>query len=232
MQRPIGAEKATWHYIFSLNDGGDQSSASCRTLGGRVTPAARRARLAAGRGAESRRKRLPSCSREQGLLYNGFEAARCEGRGVLLLILSQFLAEPSHRSIKVMQIEPLDALDPIVVPPAVRRAIGAARKQAMQNGEKHGTLQREILMARAGEVLDDFPAACLPSQSFERQRRADASRRTRRRLAGGERVTDRRLWLWRRSGRPSAAGAAFAQILDASKRCDDLRAHRVAPVSV
>src|SRR6202051_5151879 len=42
--------------------GWDQASASWRRVGGRATPAARRARLAAGRGAERRRKRLPSCS--------------------------------------------------------------------------------------------------------------------------------------------------------------------------
>src|SRR5208282_761602 len=38
----------------------DQASASWRTVGGRATPAARSARLAAGRGAERRIKRLPS----------------------------------------------------------------------------------------------------------------------------------------------------------------------------
>src|SRR5271170_2866402 len=57
----ISAEKAPWHYIL-LNGDWDQSSASCRTVGGRATPVARRARLAAGRGVERRRKRLPSCS--------------------------------------------------------------------------------------------------------------------------------------------------------------------------
>jgi hypothetical protein len=38
--------------------GRDQASASWRTVGGKATPAARKARLAAGRGAERRRKRL------------------------------------------------------------------------------------------------------------------------------------------------------------------------------
>src|SRR5208283_4303150 len=57
----ISAEKAPWHYIL-LNRDWDQSLASCRTVGGRATPVARRARLAAGRGVERRRKRLPSCS--------------------------------------------------------------------------------------------------------------------------------------------------------------------------
>src|SRR6266851_10530655 len=40
--------------------GGDQSAR--RTVGGRATPLARRARLAAGRGAERTTKRFPSCS--------------------------------------------------------------------------------------------------------------------------------------------------------------------------
>ena len=50
----ISAEKAPWHYILLSGDW-DQSSASCRTVGGRATPVARRARLAAGRGVERRR---------------------------------------------------------------------------------------------------------------------------------------------------------------------------------
>ena len=95
--------------------------------------------------------------REQVLLDDVLQAARREGRSAVLLILRQFLAEPGHRAIKVMQIEPLDALDPVVLPPAVRRSIGAARKQAMQNGEEHRALQREIMLARAGQALDDFP---------------------------------------------------------------------------
>ena len=99
----------------------------------------------------------------------------------------------------------------------------------MQNGEEHRTLQREIMMARAGEVLDDLPAACLLPQSFERQRRSDAPHRTRRRHAGGERLDD--------NGFCGEAGAraqqalqlaALAQILDAPKRCNDLLAHGLA----
>ena len=41
----ISAEKALWHKILLKGDW-DQSSASCRTVGGRATPVARRARLA------------------------------------------------------------------------------------------------------------------------------------------------------------------------------------------
>src|SRR6195256_2505190 len=55
----IRAALAAWHYIFGS---GDQPAAASRTVGGRATPAARTARLAAGRGAERTPKRLPSCS--------------------------------------------------------------------------------------------------------------------------------------------------------------------------
>src|SRR5215813_4060446 len=58
----IGAKPAAWHYIFSGFDPGDQLLTAGRTVGGSATPAARMARLAAGRGAERTVKRLPSCS--------------------------------------------------------------------------------------------------------------------------------------------------------------------------
>src|SRR4029077_10811088 len=54
----IGAAAAAWHYIF----GEDQPAVVTRTVGGNATPVARRARLAAGHGAERTTKRLPSCS--------------------------------------------------------------------------------------------------------------------------------------------------------------------------
>jgi hypothetical protein len=45
-----------------LIDGLGSGVGELAQVGGRATPAARRARLAAGRGGERRRKRLPSCS--------------------------------------------------------------------------------------------------------------------------------------------------------------------------
>ena len=128
-----------------------------------------------------------------------------------------------------MQIEPLDAFDPVVLPPTVGRAIGAARKQAMQNGEEHGALQREVMMTCAGEVLDDFPAACLLPQSFERQRRSDASRRTRRDGSVRDGVDDNGFGGETRARAQQALQlAALAQILDAPERRDDLLAHGLA----
>ena len=164
--------------------------------------------------------------REQLLLDDVLQAARRKRRGPVLLVFGQLFAEPGHRPIEMMQVEALDALDPVILPPAVRRPIRAAGEQAVQNGEEHRALQREIMLAGAGEVFDDFPAAGLLPQSFERQRRPDAPRRTRRRLAGGDGVDDDRL------GGEARARAqqplqlpALAQILDAAERGDDLLAH-------
>ena len=89
--------------------------------------------------------------REQILLQDVLQAARREGRGAFLLVLGHFLAEPGHRAIEMMEIEIIDALDLIIVPPAVRRAVRAAGKQAMQNGQEQRALQREIMLARAGQ---------------------------------------------------------------------------------
>ena len=56
----IHAARAAWHYIC---DGAwVQEAAASRTVGGSATPAARKARLAAGHGAERTTKRLASYS--------------------------------------------------------------------------------------------------------------------------------------------------------------------------
>ena len=99
----------------------------------------------------------------------------------------------------------------------------------MQNGEKHRALQRKIMLAGAGEVFDDFPAAGLLPQSFEHQSGPNASRRTRFNTSAGDGVDDDGF------GGEARARAqqplqlpAFAQILDPSERSDDLLTHRDA----
>jgi hypothetical protein len=67
----------------------------------------------------------------------------------------------------MMQFESLDPLDPIILPPAVRRTVRAAGKQPMQNGEEQRALQREIMLARAGQALDHAAAAGLLPQALE-----------------------------------------------------------------
>ena len=55
--------------------------------------------------------------RKQGLLDNVLQAARRNRRSPVLLIFSQFLAEPGRRAVEMMQVEALDALDPVIFPP-------------------------------------------------------------------------------------------------------------------
>ena len=107
--------------------------------------------------------------REQLLLHDVLQATRRKGRCAGLLAFGEFFAEPAHGAIEVMQAEALDALDPVILPPAVGGAIRAARKQAVQNGKENRALQRKIILARTGEARDDCPAAGLLRQALERQ---------------------------------------------------------------
>ena len=108
-------------------------------------------------------------AREQLLLDDVLQAARREERGAVLSIFAQFLAQPSHRPINVMQVDILDAIDRVILAPAVRRPIGAASKQAMQNGEKHRAFERKAVLAGTGEVFNHLAAAGLFPQSLRRQ---------------------------------------------------------------
>ena len=167
--------------------------------------------------------------REKVLFQDVLQAARRIRRGAVLLGLVQLLAEPSHRPIQVMQVQPVRARDPIILPPAIRRAVRAAGKQAMQHGEEDRSLQREVMVARAGEVLDDRATAGLLPQPFERQRRPDPSRRARRHVARCDGLDEDGLF-----GEPGARAqqplqlSALLQIVEAPERGDHLLAHRPA----
>src|SRR5436190_20645109 len=47
-------------------------------------------------------------------------------RAAVLLLLRQFLAEPRHRAIEMVQVEPGNAVDRIVLAPALGGTVGAA----------------------------------------------------------------------------------------------------------
>jgi hypothetical protein len=82
------------------------------------------------------------------------------------------------------------------------------------------------MLARAGEVLDDFPAAGLRPQAFEDQRRPDAPRRTRCRLARSDSVDNDGFGGEARARTQQPLQLpALAQILDAAERGDHLLAH-------
>lgn len=67
-----------------------------------------------------------------------------ERRLVFLLILGQFLAEPSHGSVEVMELERLAALDLVVLLPFVSGSIAPGGEQTMEDGEKDGPFNVEL----------------------------------------------------------------------------------------
>ena len=88
---------------------------------------------------ERRQKIAPAG--EQLLLQDVLQAARRKrGRGVLL-IFGKLLPEPRHGAVKMMQLEPLDAVDAIVLAPAVGGVVRAATKEAVQHGQERRALQ-------------------------------------------------------------------------------------------
>ena len=127
----------------------------------------------------------------------------------------------------MMQFEALDPIDPIILAPAIRGAVRAAGKQPMQNGEEQRALQREIMLARAGQRLDHAAATGLLPQALEYQGGPDPSRRARRRFAVGDGAHDDGLVGEARArAQQPLQLPALAQIFEAAERGDDLLAHR------
>lgn len=165
-------------------------------------------------------------AREQFLFDDVLQAARCEQRGAVLLIFAQFFAQPGHRPIKVMQVEMLNAIDGVILAPAVGRPIGAAGEQAMQNGEKHRAFERKAVLAGTGDVFNHLAAASLFPQSLEDKGGPDPPRRIRRDGPLGDGVDDDG-FRGKARARPKQPLqlTAVAQILDAAERGDHLLAH-------
>ncbi len=115
--------------------------------------------------------------REQSLLNHVLQAARCERCAAVLLLFRQLLTQPRHRAIEVVQIEPLDAGDGVILAPAISGAVGAAHEQPVQYGEEHHALQLKAVLAFARQLGEHRPAAGLLPQSFEHQRRPDPADR-------------------------------------------------------
>ena len=167
--------------------------------------------------------------REQPLLHHVLEAAWRERRAAVLLLLRQLLAQPRHRPIEMMQIEPLDAGDRVILTPAIGGAVGAAHEQPVQHGEEHRALQRKLVPALAGEIGDHRAAAGLLPQPLEHQRRPDAADRNLDRGIIAGRAQHHGL-----GRKPRARAqqpfqlAARLQILETPERRDHLLTHLVA----
>ena len=86
---------------------------------------------------------------EQPLLDQVLDAARRQ-RPIRLLL--QFLAEPGHGAVEVMQIEPLGAGDVVILHPRRTVAIRSRNEQPMQGGDEDGALDRELERALLQQV--------------------------------------------------------------------------------
>jgi len=129
----------------------------------------------------------------------------------------------------MMQFEPVDAVDAIILAPAVGGAVRAAAKQAVQHGQERRALQRELMVARPRQALDHAPAARLLPHPLEGERRTDAPGRDCRRLAAVERVEhDRLVGKPRARAQQSLQLPALVEILDPPERGDHLLADRRA----
>jgi hypothetical protein len=89
---------------------------------------------------------------EQRLLQDVLHAARRKRRRGVLLILGKLLAEPRHGPIEMMQFQAVDAVDAIILAPAVGGAVRAAAEQAVQHGQERRALQRELMVARSPDA--------------------------------------------------------------------------------
>ena len=93
-------------------------------------------------------------AREQPLLDEILDAARNQ-RPVGLLRRRQFLAEPSHGAVEVMELQPRDAVDAVVVAPLLAGAVGAGHHQPMQDGQEDGALDGKLEAAIGEQLLED-----------------------------------------------------------------------------
>ena len=170
---------------------------------------------------------------EQAFFDNVLETARCKWGAPILFSRRQFLAEPSHRPIEMMQFETLDAIDPVILPPPIGGPVGSAGEQAMQHGEEDGAFERKPMLTLARELLDDGPAPGLLPQPFEHESRPDAPHVSVDCSPVVEGVDHDRLGGEARAGSQKPFQLpALAQILDAPERGDhllaDLRAFTAA----
>jgi hypothetical protein len=88
-------------------------------------------------------------------------------------LVGQFVSEPTHRPVELVQPETGDAVDDRTVPPLLGGAVRAGIEQAMQDGQKHRAFEIELELAFAGQCADHLLAAGLPPQPFKGERRAE-----------------------------------------------------------
>jgi hypothetical protein len=87
----------------------------------------------------------------------------------------EFLAEPRHGAIKVMQREVRTAGKDVILHPLLAGAIGARHEQAMQHTHEHRPFERELEGAFLEMLLEHRLEAEVLPQAPEQQRTAEAA---------------------------------------------------------
>jgi hypothetical protein len=86
----------------------------------------------------------------------------------------QFLAEPDHRAIEMMQFQLVDAVGAVIVAPIFASAIRARHHEAVQHGQEHRALDRELKPAPDQQFLNHGAAAAVAPQPLEQHGGANA----------------------------------------------------------
>ena len=113
---------------------------------------------------------------KQPLLDEILDAARGE-RAAGLLGLRQLLAQPAHGAIEMVEMQIVDAVDAVVVAPMLAGAVRARHHEAVQHGQEHRALDRELEAASEQQTLHHGAATAVLPQPLEQQWRADAPAR-------------------------------------------------------
>ena len=95
------------------------------------------------------------------------------------MVCWQWIAEPGHGAIHVMQIEVVFAIDEVVGFPALAGPITAGGAQAMQDGKEEGAFDGEIEGAVGQELAKDLLATGLLPEALKDERGADMLARDR-----------------------------------------------------
>ena len=85
----------------------------------------------------------------------------------------QFLAQPRHRPIEMVQPQALDPGDGVVVHPFLARPVRARHEQPVQHAHEHRPLDREAEPAAVHKLLHRIAEAQPVPQTPEQQRTAD-----------------------------------------------------------
>jgi hypothetical protein len=92
-----------------------------------------------------------------------------------LLVLGEFLAEPGHGPVEVVQLKGITPLDLVVNPPLVGGPVAAGVEQAVQDRQEDGPLDIELKVTSVQESLDDPVTTGLLPEPLEDQGGSDAS---------------------------------------------------------